>query len=92
MTKCGFCHQPGHNSRTCGRLQAANIASMVAEEVAEEIVCRSLDVACPGSGLALQAIRKCYTGGKIIHGLASRTKAERQHAVAESLIMACGAK
>ena len=77
---CSYCHEGGHNIRTCPKFDMDKIATMIAEGVAKQEIYRTIDGGFPGAGVVCELIDRAYTGIRDAGNLGSATVNERKRA------------
>ena len=77
---CSYCHEGGHNIRTCVKFDVDKIATMIAEGEAKQEVYRALDGAA-GVGWAFELVDRVYHALRDFDKLGSKTVNERKRAI-----------
>ena len=77
---CSYCHEGGHNIRTCPIFDMDKIAQMIAEGEAKQEVYRTIDSGWPGAGVAFEMVDRAYAGIRDFGNLGSATVNERKRA------------
>ena len=85
---CSYCHEGGHNIRTCQKFDIDQIAQMIAEGEAKEVIFRGIDMGFPGAGFLCEVVDRAISGIRNAKNLGSATVNERKRAALGLLLNA----